>query len=98
PGWAAAAALEKQPGALELLLLLPQPPIVSPAATTRETPAAAGRQRVPLAPPACPVTLFRSTSMTASVSAPHPSRTPPVPARPARLRFPPHWRVLTSLI
>src|SRR5437763_10309533 len=66
PAGAAAAALEKQAGALELpLLLLPQPPAASPAAATRDTPATAGRQRVPIPPPSRPVTVCRSTPMTA---------------------------------
>jgi hypothetical protein len=68
PAWAAVAALEKQAGVLELLLLLlPQPPTASPAATTTDMPATVGRQRVPIAPPACPATALRSTPMTASL-------------------------------
>ena len=60
------------------------------AATTRDMLATVGRQRVPIAPPACPATAFRGTPMTASLSARHPVRvTPLAPAAPA---------VLTSLI
>ena len=90
PAWAVAAALVKQPGALELLVLvLPQPPTPSPAAATRDMPATAGRQRLPLVPLACPATVFRGTPMTASLPARRPSRARWLPAAPA---------VLTSLI
>jgi hypothetical protein len=76
--------LEKQLGVLELLLLpLPQPPTASPAAATRDIPATAGRQRVPIAPPACPAIVFRSTPMTASLSARHPVRVTPLASRRA---------------
>jgi hypothetical protein len=90
PAWALAAAVVKQPGALELLvLLLPQPPTASPAAAIRDRPATAGRQRVPPAPLACPPTVLRSTPMAASL---------PRTTRPGGRWLPAAPTVLTALI
>jgi hypothetical protein len=89
PAWAVAAALVKQPGVLELLVVLPQPPTPSPAAATRDMPATAGRQRLPLVPLACPATLFRAAPMTASL---------PRASRPGGRWLPAAPAVFTSLI